>query len=193
MQKARNGLPPSGLTHMDLVRPQDLCDTLEIQSVLEAFAARLAAQRGVTSAQSDRLRQYVAAMEEIAVAFGTVSSELLDQYVNMSRRFHQLMVELAECSVLQRQVGDEFVSPYPFVIARTVTQARIEALRKFMLFEQDQHRSLIEAILQRNSPRAEALAQEHARFNQRFLALWGEETLSMVWPHTPIREQGEPA
>src|SRR3954449_364745 len=91
MQKARNGLPPSGLTHMDLVRPQDLCDTLEIQSVLEAFAARLAAQRGVTSAQSDRLRQYVAAMEEIAVAFGTVSSELLDQYVNMSRRFHQLM------------------------------------------------------------------------------------------------------
>ena len=41
-----------------------------------------------------------------------------------------------------------------------------------MLFEQDQHRSLIEAIVQRNSARAEALAQEHARFNQRFLALW---------------------
>jgi len=178
---------------MDLARPQDLCDTLEIQSALEALAARLAAQRGISSAQSALLRQYVAAMEEIASAFGTVSSQLLDQYASMSRRFHQLVFDLAESSVLQRQVADEFVSPYPFVIARTVTQARIEALRKFMLFEQDQHRSLIEAIVQRNSPRAEALAQEHARFNQRFLALWGEETLSMVWPHTPIREQGEPA
>ena len=172
---------------MDLAQPLDLYDTLEIQSALQALAARLAAQRGISSAQSALLGQYVAAMEEIASTFGTVSSELLDQYANMSRPFHQLVFDLAECSVLQRQVADEFVSPYPFVIARAVTQARAEALRKFMLFEQDQHRSLIEAIVQRNSARAEALAQEHARFNQRFLALWGEGALSMVWPHTPIR------
>ena len=67
-------------------------------------------------------------MEEIAGAFGTLSSELLDQYVNLSRCFHQLVFELAECSVLRWQVGDDFVSPYPFVLARAVTQARAEAL-----------------------------------------------------------------
>ena len=177
---------------MDAARPHDLCDRLEIQSALEAFAVRLAAQRGISSAQSSLLQQYVAAMEEIASAFETSSSKLLDQYVTMSRRFHQLVFELAECSVLQRQVGDEFVSPHPSALARAVTQARAEALRKFMLFEQDQHRSLIEAIVQRNGARAEALAQEHARFNQRFLAVWQEGMRSMVWPYTLIHKQTEP-
>src|SRR4051794_33579035 len=151
--------PPSGLTDMDLARPHDLFDALEIQSALEAFAARLAAQRGISSAQSALLRQYVAVMEEIAVAFGTFSPELLDRYATISGRFHHLVFELSECTVLQRQVANEFVSPYPLVFAHTVTQARAEALSKFMLFEQDQHRSLIEAIVQRNSTRAEALAQ----------------------------------
>ena len=62
---------------MDAARPDDLCDRLEIQSALEAFAVRLAAQRGISSAQSSLLQQYVAAMEEIASAFETFSSELL--------------------------------------------------------------------------------------------------------------------
>jgi len=61
-----------------------------------------------------------------------------------------------------------------------------------MLFEQDQHRSLIEALVQRNSARAEALAHEHARFSQRFFALWEEGMRYMGWPHTPIRKQSEP-
>src|SRR5689334_12574056 len=169
---------------MDAARPDDLGDTLEIQSALEAFAARRAAQRGISAAQRAILQQHVAAMEEIASGFESLSSELLDRYVSMSRRFHQLVFELAECAVLQRQVGDKFVSLYPFVLAPAVTQARAEALRKFMLFEQDQHRSLIQALVQRNSARAAALAQEHAHFNQRFLAVWQEGMRSMVWPYT---------
>jgi len=177
---------------MDAARPHDLCDTLQIQSALEAFAARLAAQRGISSAQSALLRQYVAAMEEIASAFESVSSELLGRYVTISQRFHQFVFELADCSVLRRQVGDELVSPHPVIFAGVMTQARAEALRKFMLFEQDQHRSLIEALVQRNSARAEALAHEHARFSQRFFALWEEGMRYMGWPHTPIRKQSEP-
>ena len=125
MQKARNGLRLNRDRHTWTCTTQDLCDTLEIQSVLEAFAARLAAQRGVRSAQialaavrgrdgGDRWR--------IRGSLGC----LLDQYANMSRRFHWLMVELAECSVLHRHIGDEFVSPYPFVGARALTQARVE-------------------------------------------------------------------
>src|SRR3954463_5436350 len=103
---------------MDPARPHDLCDTLQIQGALEAFAARLAAQRGISAAQSALLQQYVAAMEEIASGFESLSSELLDRYVSISRRFHQFVFELAECSVLQRQVGDEFVSPHRFALAR---------------------------------------------------------------------------
>ena len=166
---------------MDIARPRDLSDALEIQSTLEAYAARLAAQRGLGSAQSALLGQHVAAMEEIAVAIGTLSADLLEQYADISQRFHRLVFELAHCSVLQRHVADEFVCPFPFVDARALTQANAQALRNFMLFEQDQHRSLIEAIAQRNSARAESLAREHARFNQRFLAVWQEGIWTMAW------------
>lgn len=55
---------------MDMPRPSDLSDTLEIQNALQAFAVRRAAQRGVSSAQIALLRQYTASMEEIAGAFG---------------------------------------------------------------------------------------------------------------------------
>ena len=49
-----------------------------------------------------------------------------------------------------------------------------------MLFEQDQHRSLIEAIVQRNSIHTEDLVREHTSFNQKFFALWedGIQTLT---------------
>jgi GntR family transcriptional regulator of vanillate catabolism len=177
---------------MDIARPRDLADTLEIQNALEAFAARRAAQRGVSSAQTALLRQYTASMEEIAVAFGGLSADALEQYAEMSRRFHRLMVELAQCSMLNWHVADEFVSPFPFVGAQALTQARVEALRKFMLFQQDQHRSLIEAIAQRNSARPEALAQDHARFNQRFLAVWGTVT-NGVFGSEPRSEPATPA
>jgi len=170
---------------MDMPRPSDLSDTLEIQNALQAFAVRRAAQRGVSAAQIALLRQYTAAMEEIAGAFGGLSAAALEQYAQMSWRFHWLVVELAQCSMLNRHVADEFVSPFPFVGAQALTQERVEALRKFMLFQQDQHRSLIEAIAQRNSARAESLAQDHARFNQRYLALWREGMRTMVWAHTP--------
>ena len=178
---------------MDFARPQDLIDAHAIQSALEAFAVRLAAQRGVSSAQSALLIQYVSAMEETAAALGTLSADLFGRYVAVSRRFHLLMFDLAACSVLRRHLDDGWVSPHPFFGARSLTQDRIEALRKFIVFEQDQHRSLIEAIVQRNSARAEALAQEHARFNHRFLtALWGEKTSSMVWPHARMQKPAEP-
>lgn len=172
---------------MDFARPQDLIDAHEIQSALEAFAARLTARRGVSSAQSALLIRYVVSMEETAATFGALSADLLGRYVDMSRRFHRLMFELAECPVLQRHLDEGWIGPYSVFVTRSLTRDRIDALRKFIVFEQDQHRSLIEAIVQRNSARADALAQEHARFNQRFLkALWNESMWSMVWPHARI-------
>jgi hypothetical protein len=54
--------------------------------------SRPAAPRGVRSAQIALLRQYTAAMEEIAGAFGRLSAAALEQYADMSRRFHRLVV-----------------------------------------------------------------------------------------------------
>src|SRR3954453_621982 len=98
---------------MDMPRPSDLSDTLEIQDALEAFAARLAAQRGVSSAQIALLRQYTASMEEIAGAFGSLSADALEQYAQMSWRFHRLVVELAQCSMLNPARRRRVCQPLP--------------------------------------------------------------------------------
>jgi DNA-binding GntR family transcriptional regulator len=97
---------------MDLASPRDFSHTLEIQGALEAFAARLAAQHGINSAQRVLLQQYVASMEEIAVAFGAWSMDFLDRYADMSRRFHLLVFELAQSSILQRHVAEDFVNQF---------------------------------------------------------------------------------
>ena len=165
---------------MDLASPRDFSHTLEIQGALEAFAARLAAQHGINSAQRVLLQQYVASMEEIAVAFGAWSMDFLDRYADMSQRFHLLVFELAQSSILQRHVAEDFVNQFAFVDRHALTQAHVDALRKFMLFEQDQHRSLIEAIVQRNSIHAEDLVREHTSFNQKFFALWEDGILALT-------------
>jgi len=105
---------------MDTARPNDLADTLEIQNALEAFAARLAAQRGVSSAQTSLLRQYTVSMEEIAVAFGSFSVDALEQYAEMSRRFHRMVVGLAQCSMLDRHVVERgwVAAPGPPLLSR---------------------------------------------------------------------------
>jgi GntR family transcriptional regulator of vanillate catabolism len=177
---------------MDMVRTWDLLDALEIQSALEAFAARLAAQRGISAAQGALLRQYMATIEDIALAVGTLPLKLLDRYADTSRRFHELLFELSESSVLVRHVADDFVSPYPFFAAQTLTRARAEALRNFMRLEQDQHRALVEAIVQRNGARAEALAREHARFNRSFLRLWESGMRALAGTQTSPMREAEP-
>ena len=169
---------------MDFASPKDFSDTLEIQSALEAFAARLAAQRGISSAQRVLLQQYVASMEETAVAFGAWSMDFLDRYADTSRRFHLLVFELAQCSILQRHVAEDFVNQFAFVDRLALTQAHVDALRNFMLFEQDQYRSLIEAIMQRNSTHAEDLVREHASFSQKFFALWEDEIQTLTGSRT---------
>jgi GntR family transcriptional regulator, vanillate catabolism transcriptional regulator len=177
---------------MVIVRTRDFLDALEIQSALEAFAARLAAQRGINAAQGALLRHYVATMEDIALAFGTLSIELLDRYADTSRRFHELLFRLADSSVLARHVADEFVSPYPFFAAHVLTRARAKVLRNFMRFEQDQHLALVDAMLQRNGARAEALAREHARFNRSFLTHWESELRALAGAQAPSVRKPEP-
>jgi len=177
---------------MDFVRTRDLLDALAIQSALEAFAARLAARRGISAAQGALLRHYVGAMEEAALSFGSLSLEILDRYADTSRRFHELMFRLAASPVLTRHVAEDFVSPYPLFAAQTATQPRAEALRDFMRVEQDQHRALVDAIVQRHGARAEALAREHASFNQSFLALWADGMRAMVGARTPPSREPEP-
>jgi GntR family transcriptional regulator, vanillate catabolism transcriptional regulator len=153
---------------MQTVNSREASDAIEIRSALEGFAARLAAQRGIASAQTALLRQYVASMEKIAVAYGSLSTDMLAQYAKLNASFHAMLFELAQCPALNRQLAGEFQGSLALIDVRAVVKAGSE-LRSFMLFEQDQHRSLMDAIIQGDGPQAESLAREHGRLSQKYL------------------------
>src|SRR3954462_11418853 len=93
---------------MQTVNSREASDAIEIRSALEGFAAHLAAQRGIASAQTALLRQYVASMEKIAVAYGSLSTDMLAQYAKLNAGFHAMLFELAQSAVL---ILAEGVSP----------------------------------------------------------------------------------
>jgi GntR family transcriptional regulator of vanillate catabolism len=72
--------------------------------------------------------------------------------------------------LLQRQI--ERVCTLPFASPNGFVMAELQGphARDRLLLAHEQHRALVDAIVQREGARAEALAREHARIAQRNLA-----------------------
>ena len=78
-------------------------------------------------------------------------------------RFHALLAEMCGSEVVRRQVERAaalpFASPNGFVLVRSSGPRA----RDLLVVAQEQHRAVVEAIVQREGARAEALMREHAR------------------------------
>ena len=86
-------------------------------------------------------------------------------------RFHALLAAMSGSAVIERQIERAaalpFASPNGFVLAR----ATGPAARDMLVVAQAQHRAAVEAIVQREGARAEALMREHARIAHHNLRL----------------------
>lgn len=92
------------MDNMHTVSSKEASDAVKIQSALEGFAARLAAQRGIGSAQMEALREYIISMEKIAIAYVVISEDVITQYAKLNSRFHELIFSLAKSSSLNRHI-----------------------------------------------------------------------------------------
>jgi GntR family transcriptional regulator of vanillate catabolism len=160
---------PSGGFAVKSFSQQDVFDSIEIRGVLEGLAARLAAERGSTA----RLGPLQACLQELddVVESAIDSEDGFSRYVAANARLHALIVDLAESPALKRQIDRAvalpFASPSGFVMA----QASMPESHRILLVAQDQHRCVVEAIVNREGARAEAIMQEHARLAGRNLRL----------------------
>jgi GntR family transcriptional regulator of vanillate catabolism len=147
---------------------RDIYDAIELRGTLEGLAARLAAERGASPGGLADLRACIAEMD--ALFDGShIDADLFSRYVAPNARYHARLVELAESPAVARQiervVGQPFASPSAFVMA----QADLPEARLVLTIAQDHHRSVVEAIEQRQGERAESLMREHARLAHRNL------------------------
>ena len=108
-------------------------------------------------------------------------------------RFHALLAEMAGSPLVSRQLEKAtalpFASPNGFVMAQSVGPRA----RDILVVAQEQHRMVIEAIVQREGARAEGLMREHARIARRNLqqALRSHQSLQLVPGGRLIRRRSE--
>ena len=137
----------------------DIWDAIEIRGALEGIAARLAAQRYRKPAELARLRALCAEME----ALGVGKVEEFVRYLEINQAFHAELWRLARSPMLVRSL--EAITALPFAAPGALVfgereQAVEQRIRPVAL---EHHRSIVEAIEERDGARAESVAREHSR------------------------------
>jgi GntR family transcriptional regulator of vanillate catabolism len=162
-------LPNGGFVVKDFSEA-DIHDAIEVRGTLEGLAARLAAERGVGSVLLAEARDCLARIDAL-LARPELSEESFSGYVAQNGCFHKLLAEMAGSDLVARQIERAvtlpFASPNGFVMAQSIGPHA----RDVLVVAQEQHRMVLEAIVQREGARAEALMREHARLAHRNLQL----------------------
>jgi GntR family transcriptional regulator of vanillate catabolism len=175
-----DALPSGGFAVRDFSE-SDIVDAIELRGTIEGLAARFAAERGASPGLVTAARECLDRID-VALARPELTDETFTRYVLENDRFHALLAEMAGSALIARQLDKAkalpFASPNGFVLAQSVGPRA----RDVLVVAQEQHRMVIEAIVQREGARAEALMREHARIARRNLqqALRNQQALQLV-------------
>lgn len=159
----------------------DIEEAIEMRGTVEGAAARLAAERGVSSLALATMQGTVSQID-VLLASGEMTSENIDRYMELNALFHQQLAGLTESFVIVRTL--DHISLLPFASPNAIVFHFTDSADVWQTFYtgQEHHRSLLEAIEHREGTRAEAIAREHARLSLRALrsALNGGDTLQRL-------------
>lgn len=148
----------------------DIFDAIEARGAIEGLVARMAAERGVSQLQINRMRDCLNELDEVLAA-ASPGDERLGKYAALNERFHNLLLEASGSSImalaLSRIASLPFASPNAFVGA----QDKIPGSLKILTQAQHQHHEILDAIEARSSARVEPLVREHARSARKNLEL----------------------
>ena len=164
------GLPGGGFVVRELTMA-DINDAIEMRGVLEGTAARLAAERLVSTRELAAMRNCSRQMDTL-VRGPERDEASFAGYMSLNGRFHKIMVELAKSEILTKAMENIVTLPFAtpngaFVLA----QAQLPESREILVLAQDHHRSILDAIENREGARAESIAREHARISRRNLEI----------------------
>jgi len=159
---------PSGGFRVREFSVADIWDAIEIRGVLEGTAARFAAERLESPEELEGLRKSCSALQQII----PLDVDLFVRYIEENLKFHHELWKLSKSPMLIRAL--EAVSALPFAEpgALVFGENDAESIRMgYGVVALDQHRSIVDAIENRESSRAESLAREHARMARRNLKI----------------------
>jgi GntR family transcriptional regulator of vanillate catabolism len=184
------------LAHEGLLRPlpgggfvvcsfslEDVADAIELRGVLEATAARFAAERLESPSELAELEELT---EKLDVLVGGRSPPL-ERYVELNDEYHRALVALAKSDTIARAIANAVALPFASPSALLASQAALTREREVLLVAQHQHRMLLEAVRAGHGARAEDIAREHARLAKLNLDLvLGSEPALERLPGAPL-------
>jgi GntR family transcriptional regulator of vanillate catabolism len=146
----------------------DIYEAIELRGLLEGMAARLAAERLEDRAEAAKLLTLHKELV-LLVRRRKLKLEHLEQYMDLNGRFHAEILRLSKCPMLNRAM--EHVCSLPFASPSAFVRRQYIAPESWELFHIaiDQHGGIVDAIMNRETARAETLSREHARVARRNL------------------------
>jgi GntR family transcriptional regulator of vanillate catabolism len=158
-------------------------DAIELRGVLEGTAARFAAERLRDESELDVLRHACAQME----ALDGLTIDTFAIYMDLNESFHSGLVDLAKSAMLQRAIAQVSSLPFASASAMVFPTSVLPNAGANLVIANDQHRSIVDAIVKRQGARAESIAREHAYIARRVLgvAMSDTDALSRV-PGGPL-------
>jgi len=155
----------------------DIIDAIEIRGVIEGTAARLAAERGIGA---DLLEQGNDILNELDAVVSAASELDFERYVTGNAEFHDFIAASANSPILLREIERIRSLPLASPSAFLKGQELVPDFLASTTLAQEQHRSILEAIENREGARAEALMREHARLAHKNLKYIAVENPSLA-------------
>jgi GntR family transcriptional regulator of vanillate catabolism len=150
---------------------QEIRDAIRLRGTLEGMAVRMAAECDAPEPESLAVaRQCIVDLDKLLAARRSTAAHV-EEYLEINRRFHESIVRMASSFVVQRALSHACALPFASPNAFVMAQRQLGDLREVMFISQTQHRSMLEAIENREGTRAEAIAREHAELSLTALKL----------------------
>ena len=151
--------PKRGYVVLEFKR-EDVRDAWQLRAWLEGLAAMLAAERGVDRAAEQVLRDALATGDRI-LAKGRLDAEDYVPYRDMNSTLHSTIIASAGNARLQLAIRQTM--NIPMISDQIVPWENYEVTKR----SHDDHHRVVEAIMSRESWRAEALMREHIWFGSK--------------------------
>ncbi|EGH28843.1 transcriptional regulator GntR, partial [Pseudomonas syringae pv. japonica str. M301072] len=153
------------------ISPIEIAGAVDVRGVLEGLAARQMAERGVTQEARDELEACLVQGDALFEK-GHVTEDDLEVYHDMNMRLHRVIVEGSGNRAIADALSRNDHLPFASVTALAVDRDNlIREYRRFN-FAHMQHHAVVDALVNGQGARAEAIMREHANATLRYAEIF---------------------
>lgn len=159
----------------------DVLCALEVRGALEGLAARRLAERGLSEAQTAALHTSVQAGRAV-LAKGFLTEADIAAWAALNQAFHRVVVEGTASRVIADAIARNNHLPFAAADSLVIDREALPSEFGKLALAQMQHELIVDALLRRESARAESLMREHAYIALRYGPLFGLKPWALAQP-----------